>query len=458
MFTTISVLLPTRKRVHILKAMLTSLWNTCHFSDTVEVICRCDHDDMETQEFLRKQKATYIVGPRLKGYGSLPSFMNECACLSKGDLLLMCNDDCVFKTPGWDIKILECANQVPDGIFNIGVSTSLNDNLFPFSIVSRKLLSILGFINDERLLFSDIFLLDLMTEFGRAIRLPTVTIQHDWANPDDDQVRLEASRIENSLVFDGTPGDASDPKRNWRPDYRRLHEKAVKEAVAKIERSGILNILSEKEENVKKVIEAYLRRNSGKRLVNVEEGTQQKTYKLERLYSIDNLAEILKILIYEDDLCRTALVVSFLDWERLALWGSFVKNIVCIRDAPQSYCDEEKIGNCTLVTLPIMDLISLNRFKDFYIGNQRGIFRTIDILVIEDGPYPKVIVNYYIFKRVMTPQKAAVVFVHAGNEDGESGNDKLVDSLRSGVVDNRNHSIHGYITPSTKKGFSIEFM
>src|SRR6187431_3326419 len=115
-FSRISVLLPTRKRLKQLDRVLKSLYSLCANREQVEVIFRVDHDDAESQQYLTKKGETYITGPRLQGYASLPHFMNQCAGIATGDVLLMCNDDCVFTTRDWDDKVLDCANRFPDGL------------------------------------------------------------------------------------------------------------------------------------------------------------------------------------------------------------------------------------------------------------------------------------------------------------------------------------------------------
>ena len=85
----------------------------------------------------------------------------------------------------------------------------------------------MGLINEPRLLFSDIFLLDVAQAFGRSIRLMTVEIGHDWAGHGDDQTRREANQHEFSMVF-------ADKAGNWRPSYRELHDGVVAETVSRI--------------------------------------------------------------------------------------------------------------------------------------------------------------------------------------------------------------------------------
>src|SRR5678816_3388846 len=120
MFSKVSVLIPTRMRIWRLQILLESYNKTKGLYDS-ELIFRVDKDDVETQKFLDGSRV--VVGPRYKGYASMPQFFNEMADVAGGDVLMCGNDDMVFRTPDWAGLILDKANEYPDGIFNIGVAT-----------------------------------------------------------------------------------------------------------------------------------------------------------------------------------------------------------------------------------------------------------------------------------------------------------------------------------------------
>jgi glycosyltransferase involved in cell wall biosynthesis len=227
-YSKISVLIPTRNRIEYLKKMLKSYEDTVANPDQTELVFRVDSDDPQSADFLAHYGWPIIVGPRDEGYKSLPRFYNEMVKQAAGDLFVCGNDDMIFLTPDWPRLVIEEANKYPDGIFNIGVSTGLNDEKFPFSIVSRQLVDRLGKINDERLLFSDIFLLDIARHFNRAILLHSVIFYHDWTGYTNDQTRRDASKHEFSEVWEKAPG-------NWTAAYTKLHNMAVSEAIAKLD-------------------------------------------------------------------------------------------------------------------------------------------------------------------------------------------------------------------------------
>jgi glycosyltransferase involved in cell wall biosynthesis len=210
MFNKITVLAPTRGRPERLHKMLDSFYATTYGS--ADVLFRVDDDDVETRDIVVGLK--HIVGPRLEGYRSLPTFFNELALAADGDVLMIGNDDMVFQTPGWDAMILDAANRYPDGIFNIGVATHNHDN-FPFSTVSKRVVETLGFLYDPRIFWGDIFLLGVMAAFGRAVRLPAVTIDHDWAGVRPDAIFLAGEEVRRA---------------NW----MEHHQAAIDDAVVKL--------------------------------------------------------------------------------------------------------------------------------------------------------------------------------------------------------------------------------
>jgi hypothetical protein len=192
MFEKISVLVPTRGRVERLRTLLDSFKATV-VGEEAELVFRIDYDDIDTISFLAAEgwisdfRPGVMIGPRLKGYESLPTFFNELVLAASGDVLMCGNDDMVFKTHGWARLVLEEANKHPDGLFAIGVRTHNKDH-YPFAAVSKKAVDQMGFLFDPRIFWGDLFLRDTMAAFDRCIMLPHVEIDHDWAGNRPDQV------------------------------------------------------------------------------------------------------------------------------------------------------------------------------------------------------------------------------------------------------------------------------
>lgn len=224
MFTSIAVLIPTRKRVHRLQTMLASFLEATVDLNVVELVFKVDDDDVETQAYLlghpEASRWKVVVGPRLQGYSSMPAFFNVMAQETCASVLMCGNDDMVFRTRGWAELILAKANEFPDGLFDIGIST-YNEDHWPFAIVSRRVVEHLGFMWDPKIYWGDIYLRDIMGAFGRAVKLPTVQIDHDWAGHNPDSVFVEADQ---PSIFSRDP-------QYW----AKTHADAVTEAVTKLQ-------------------------------------------------------------------------------------------------------------------------------------------------------------------------------------------------------------------------------
>lgn len=189
-FETFSLLVPLRGAPGRRDRLWASLCATS--GEDVELVIRLDDDDDETLQWAQTLRPAprIVIGRRMGGYASLPFFFNEMATVASGDLLMCGNDDMIFDTPNWPAHYLAMANRYPDGVFDIGCMT-YPAGAYPFSCVSRLAVTALGFLNDERLTYSDIFLRDLMGRFRRLLFLPSVTIRHEDPDHGEDPLALD---------------------------------------------------------------------------------------------------------------------------------------------------------------------------------------------------------------------------------------------------------------------------
>jgi hypothetical protein len=108
----ISVLLPTRQRVELVKHSLHNLVSTASNPADLEILIAYDDDDTQSQEFFSGPEwqqwiadagvsaRVFCVPPR--GYKLLQEYYNYLAIQSQGQWLLLWNDDAVIETPNWD--------------------------------------------------------------------------------------------------------------------------------------------------------------------------------------------------------------------------------------------------------------------------------------------------------------------------------------------------------------------
>ena len=109
---------------------------------------------------------------------------NYLARVAQGDLLMMANDDLVFKTPRWGAALYDAMNATgwDDGIFcaycDDGAPKPEDRVCFP--IVSRKWYETLGYLAPEcfNFLWHDTWIGDIAKRINRALYVPTVLVEH----------------------------------------------------------------------------------------------------------------------------------------------------------------------------------------------------------------------------------------------------------------------------------------
>lgn len=108
----VSVCIPSRGRVRILKEAVESLQNTATDLSRIEFVFRVDEDDTETIEYVQSvENAKVIVGKNL-GYAAHRERMGDMFAEAEGQYLLLTGDDHQFVTNGWDDCIANHKGQV----------------------------------------------------------------------------------------------------------------------------------------------------------------------------------------------------------------------------------------------------------------------------------------------------------------------------------------------------------
>lgn len=182
--TTLSLLLPTRGRPALVARFLDSVWQQAADPARVEVVMYMDDDDTASHGISHPHlDLVKIIGPRL-AMGALNS-----ACLgrSKGEIIILCNDDIVVRTPGWDDKIRALHESMPDGIY-LAYPNDLfkGRRLCAFPVLARKTCELLGepFPRAYQGAFIDYHLLDIFKRLEprlprtRIIYMEDVVFEH----------------------------------------------------------------------------------------------------------------------------------------------------------------------------------------------------------------------------------------------------------------------------------------
>ena len=105
----ISILLPTRKRLKLLKKSVDSLINNARNPEKLQFLFGVDEDDNETFLYLKRSKYPNQLALQFKpiGYENLHKYNNTLAGYATGKWIMFFNDDAIMDTKNWDDKIMD---------------------------------------------------------------------------------------------------------------------------------------------------------------------------------------------------------------------------------------------------------------------------------------------------------------------------------------------------------------
>ena len=105
----ISILLPTRKRLKLLKKSVDSLINNARNPEKLQFLFGVDEDDNETFLYLKRSKYPNQLALQFKpiGYENLHKYNNTLAGYATGKWIMFFNDDAIMNTKNWDDKIMD---------------------------------------------------------------------------------------------------------------------------------------------------------------------------------------------------------------------------------------------------------------------------------------------------------------------------------------------------------------
>lgn len=171
----ISLLVPSRGRPGEFRRLVDSAWATATFPGRVEVVAYLDSDDPDTVSYPYRSGLSYITGDRIL----LSECWNRCAERARGEILMHCGDDIVFRTPAWDSVVRKTFAESADKILLVhGDDCSPNtDALATHGFMHRRWYETLGYLVPP--LFSsdwnDVWLTEVADMIGRRVKVPIVT-------------------------------------------------------------------------------------------------------------------------------------------------------------------------------------------------------------------------------------------------------------------------------------------
>lgn len=185
----ISIVIPTRSRIHMLSDVLNNLYEKCDNPNRLEAICAFDKDDIESlsrlHELPDKPNLKFSVSENNHKYLGLHDVVNAACYSAKGDLIGTWNDDPIMLTRGWDTRLIGMAQRFPWAVIQTGGFTQ-----FPF--ITRNVYNVLGHYSMH---FSiDDYITFVGMRAGIEIRCP-IEIHHDHSKGDavaDERNRIKA--------------------------------------------------------------------------------------------------------------------------------------------------------------------------------------------------------------------------------------------------------------------------
>ena len=172
----ISVLCPTRQRPDSVKRLLDSIAMTAA-TTKVEVVFRTDDDSPLDMNLAQSSRITEVRGPRI----TLSQMWNEAYAASRGEIVMQCGDDIVFRTHGWDERVRQEFAAVPDHIALVyGNDLLQGANLATHGFVHHTWVDTLGYFTPPYFScdYGDAWLHELGVLTGRLRYMADVVTEH----------------------------------------------------------------------------------------------------------------------------------------------------------------------------------------------------------------------------------------------------------------------------------------
>jgi len=205
----ISLLLPTRGRVPLVKRFLQSVVDQTTYLDNVEIIIRVDDDDVESHQINFDGLSTkLLIGPKI----TMGSYNTECFNESTGEIIVLVNDDMVIQTQGWDEKLRALHRKIEDKIYlAYGNDLFKKGDLCTFPILSRQCCELLQqpYHSTYKGAFIDYHLMDIFKRleksgFNRIFYLDDLVFEHlhyRTGKAEMDEIYKARGRFDDDMLF-----------------------------------------------------------------------------------------------------------------------------------------------------------------------------------------------------------------------------------------------------------------
>lgn len=184
----ISILVPTRNRPHNIKRLCQSILDTTSNISNIEICFYIDDDDvlsLKTIElFSSNINIQCIEGETAKTGRTSMSFMeNTLQKIATGPIFMYAADDIVFRTNGWDLRIVEEFEKIPDKIALIYAPDGFQMGEIPLcthGFLHKNWIDTIGYMFPSQFDVShqDTWLTEVSELLKRRICLKDVYIEH----------------------------------------------------------------------------------------------------------------------------------------------------------------------------------------------------------------------------------------------------------------------------------------
>lgn len=206
--------------------MLKSIIDTVSNTDNVEVIIGIDNDDIETSNLIETYKIKFsplkldfIYHNQSEHFTK--DYINPMARYSKGQWIIVINDDVIFQTVHWDKKVVEAMTETENSVGDSAILGYVKDcpdkvlskKIFSsFMVFGRDILNVFGLIQHEEFYIwgPDHGMHEVFRAYPERIVLIDVLINHisvhtRQADYNENHKRFQIIHdkyIENSRKFD----------------------------------------------------------------------------------------------------------------------------------------------------------------------------------------------------------------------------------------------------------------
>lgn len=188
----ISILVPTRNRPDNIIRLWESIKDTADNLDDIELITYIDNDDTSYESL--NVPMTRVRGDRIV----LSEMWNKCYEASRGEILMHCGDDLVFKTKGWDTKVKDKFDEFSDRIvfvFGNDGSGVHDGNFGTHGFLHRRWVEAVGYFVPPYFSsdYNDTWLNDVARIIGRHVHIDILT---EHMHPDFDKAEFDITHKE----------------------------------------------------------------------------------------------------------------------------------------------------------------------------------------------------------------------------------------------------------------------